>query len=509
MKLSACVIVKNEEKNLPQWLSSMAQLADEMIVVDTGSEDNTKSLAHQAGAKVFDFTWIDDFAAAKNYAIEKASGDWILFLDADEYFAPEAVGKVREVIRKRGKNNRVAVLLCRLINIDRDRNNRVIDTFIQARIFRNLPSIRYAGRVHEQLTNTARQMEMVYTKDLLIYHTGYSTSIMQAKAKRNLPILLAQEAEAKDKKQKEKLYPYLADAYNSLGEYEKAIEYARYGIEAEVRHLGLEGHFYEIIIGSMQQLGYPHARIHEVLREARERYPSEIAFIIETGYFLWLDKDYLGAEKYLNQAIPMREKLERQLLLGEVSTDNSLRLLPFLYEAKADICYRKGDKKTALIYYKKCLEINKYAVSATKGFYKCIQEQDIVSVIELLGEFYQREQDSEYLLSVLAGRLSPELVAYYGIYAARDKQGEIFLQAGRYDSAAVEAARKVQRVNMLAAATCLAACGQEQNNFTQVAMSKLMAPQYAVCCNSAAAKDEQKIPLNVHRLLADVADISL
>ena len=126
MKLSACVIVKNEEKNLPQWLSSMAQLADEMIVVDTGSEDNTKSLAHQAGAKVFDFTWIDDFAAAKNYAIEQASGNWILFLDADEYFAPESVGRVREVIRKRGKNNRVAVLLCRLINIDRDRNTGLL-----------------------------------------------------------------------------------------------------------------------------------------------------------------------------------------------------------------------------------------------------------------------------------------------------------------------------------------------------------------------------------------------
>ena len=62
MKLSACVIVKNEEKNLPQWLSSMAQLADEMIVVDTGSEDNTKSLAHQAGAKVFEVNTLNQLA---------------------------------------------------------------------------------------------------------------------------------------------------------------------------------------------------------------------------------------------------------------------------------------------------------------------------------------------------------------------------------------------------------------------------------------------------------------
>ena len=86
IKISACVIVKNEAENLPLWLEKMSQLADEMIVVDTGSEDNTKELAVAAGAQVYDYQWQDDFAAAKNYAISKAKGDWILFLDADEYF---------------------------------------------------------------------------------------------------------------------------------------------------------------------------------------------------------------------------------------------------------------------------------------------------------------------------------------------------------------------------------------------------------------------------------------
>ncbi|MEE1308446.1 MAG: glycosyltransferase family 2 protein, partial [Anaerovibrio sp.] len=86
MKLSACVIVKNEAANLPQWLSCMSRVADEMIVVDTGSTDDTVELAEAAGAKVYYFAWCNDFAAAKNYAIEQAAGDWILFLDADEYF---------------------------------------------------------------------------------------------------------------------------------------------------------------------------------------------------------------------------------------------------------------------------------------------------------------------------------------------------------------------------------------------------------------------------------------
>ena len=72
MKISACVIVKNEEKHLPKWLDCVKRLATELVVVDTGSSDATVAIAKAAGAKVFHFPWIDDFAAAKNYAIEQA-----------------------------------------------------------------------------------------------------------------------------------------------------------------------------------------------------------------------------------------------------------------------------------------------------------------------------------------------------------------------------------------------------------------------------------------------------
>ena len=91
MKLSACVIVKNEEKNLPRWLHCMQELADEIIIVDTGSTDRTVEIAQQAGAQVYTFVWRDDFAAAKNYAIEQATGDWILFLDADDFLLPNGI----------------------------------------------------------------------------------------------------------------------------------------------------------------------------------------------------------------------------------------------------------------------------------------------------------------------------------------------------------------------------------------------------------------------------------
>lgn len=507
LRISACVIVKDEERNLPQWLSAMSEIADEMIVVDTGSSDNTKALAEKAGARVFDFVWVDDFAAAKNYAIEKATGDWILFLDADEYFAETARGVVRQIILKKAKSRKTAVLLCRLINIDSDRNNRVIDAFLQARIFRRISSIRYSGRVHEQLINTSGQMDMVYTKELVIYHTGYSSSIMQKKAKRNLPMLLAQEAEAKDRREREKLIPYIADAYNALGEYEKAIEYARYGIAAEIRHLGLEGHFYEIIIGAMERLGYAHEKIYAVLSEARDRYPREAAFVIETGYFLWKDKKYLDAEKYLDLALNMRKELEKKLESGEVSADNSLRLLPALYEAKSDICYKKGDKESASVYYCKGVSVNKYYVPFTRGLYKCVKSQESVDIIKIFSNFYRRDADGEYLLSALSGELSPALAAYYGSCVDKGYQGQVFLQMGRFDSAAVVLARRVKRMNLLAAAAGRADGNNgddKMEHFTYKALSRLMAPQYAYCCSNIGEKN--KLPHNVQRLLSDITN---
>ena len=120
MKISACVITKNEEKNLPLWLDSMKRVADELIVVDTGSEDGTVEAARKGGAKVFFFPWIDDFSAAKTFALEKATGEWILFLDADQYFAEEAYPKVRAVLGKYEEDSRVVGFAFCVVNIDRD-----------------------------------------------------------------------------------------------------------------------------------------------------------------------------------------------------------------------------------------------------------------------------------------------------------------------------------------------------------------------------------------------------
>ena len=104
-RVSLCLMVKNEETNLPTCLSSAADLVHEMIVVDTGSTDRTKEVAASLGARVFDFAWVDSFAAARNESLRHASGDWIFWLDGDEYLDEANRQKVRVLFANLGDEN--------------------------------------------------------------------------------------------------------------------------------------------------------------------------------------------------------------------------------------------------------------------------------------------------------------------------------------------------------------------------------------------------------------------
>ena len=88
LKLSLCMIVKNEQEDLPKCLEAVKKFVDEIIIMDTGSTDKTKEVAKKFTKNVFDFKWKNDFAAARNESLKHATGDWILCLDADEVISP-------------------------------------------------------------------------------------------------------------------------------------------------------------------------------------------------------------------------------------------------------------------------------------------------------------------------------------------------------------------------------------------------------------------------------------
>ena len=184
LRLSQCMIVKNEEDNIERALTWGRDIMYEQIVVDTGSTDRTVELALALGAKVYDFEWNDDFAAAKNYAIEQASGDWIAFLDADEYVKTEDVGKVFSFIQQ-AEEQGYCGLQTSLFNIN---DQEEVSSFIkQVRFFKSMPELRYEGMIHEQLelSDGRRFYEHVLdmSESVSIFHTGYIPDVMEKKQK--------------------------------------------------------------------------------------------------------------------------------------------------------------------------------------------------------------------------------------------------------------------------------------------------------------------------------------
>lgn len=225
MKISLCMIAKNEEKVIGRAIDSCKDFVDEIILVDTGSEDRTVEIAKQKGAKVYFFAWKNDFAVAKNYALSKAKGDWIVFLDADEYFG-SATGKNLKVVLSSIKPG-VNAVACKMYNIDSDSGN-ILDVMTHSRIFRNSKYIKYVNPIHEMLQDSRGEEKIravfIAETDLVLFHTGYSRKDQAIKAKRNLAMLL-HEVEVGN--MNPLYYQYIADCYMGLEEWEKVIEYTR------------------------------------------------------------------------------------------------------------------------------------------------------------------------------------------------------------------------------------------------------------------------------------------
>ena len=217
MKLSQCMIVKNEEKNIETALGWAKDITFEQIVVDTGSTDNTVELAKKLGAKVCHFEWINNFAAAKNYAIEQATGDWIAFLDADEYLSSEDIKKLIKLLKQIDSDTRNKKIILGIVTpwVNVDDNGKPMTIASQVRIFRNDPSIRYQGRVHESLS--IYENKFIDADDISIIHTGYSESshIETGKAERNIKLL---RSELEEKPDDINLKAYLANDLSMASE---------------------------------------------------------------------------------------------------------------------------------------------------------------------------------------------------------------------------------------------------------------------------------------------------
>jgi glycosyltransferase involved in cell wall biosynthesis len=190
-KISLCMIVRNEEKFLSRCLDSAIDHVDEIIIVDTGSKDQTREIARKYTDMVFDLLWREDFSEARNYGLDLASGDYILFLDGDDVLINGAA--IRDMVR----DNPDKAISCRLQNV-RDGEQR--DYLYQVRLFPNRPDIRFERRVHEGVGDSLNRtgLGVVPAANFHIEHLGYRPENILSKAQRNSRLLAKDYDKYKD-----------------------------------------------------------------------------------------------------------------------------------------------------------------------------------------------------------------------------------------------------------------------------------------------------------------------
>lgn len=230
-KLSVCMIVRDEEKTLPRCLKSVEPVANELIVIDTGSKDNTVLVANDLGAKVFHFEWCDDFAAARNESIKHATSDWVLQIDADEELVGDSIPHLRQCIRKPN-------VICYSIKCDNGPTYTGPRFGWFDRLFRRHPHIFYHGPYHETVSQSARDLiaansEWGYVSEpnVVLRHYGCEGSnISKTKHERGVAIM---ESYVKANPKDAYMLSQLGTAYSALGRSDEAVEYLKKALQIE------------------------------------------------------------------------------------------------------------------------------------------------------------------------------------------------------------------------------------------------------------------------------------
>ena len=302
--ISSCVIVKNEEKTLLSWLHCAKIIADEIVVVDTGSSDATVAIAQDAGARVLHFTWTGSFAEAKNYAIDNARGRWIVFLDADETFSDEDAARVREWVVAHDDDMDIEAMVCPRLEIDAD-TGKYKGVSMYDRVFRNGRGIRYDGNIHEILRKSDGQKpKSVFVKDFKIRHTGYSSSVVLTKIARNLGMILTEQGRRGEQPMDA---AYLADCWFGLGQYAEAAEAARKFIASGYNLVGMEKRVRFVLIQSLVELGR-WDEAWDALEHAKAEFGDVPDFYVQGGLALYRYGDYVRAESELRRGLAIYEK---------------------------------------------------------------------------------------------------------------------------------------------------------------------------------------------------------
>lgn len=241
VNLSLCIITKDNESTINDCLSSVSGLVNEIVVVDTGSKDNTKDLVSKFTNKIYDFVWNNNFSEAKNFALDRVKGDWVLALDADETLSKSDHKRILEAINnapqgvfgfsliQRNYTNNVGSFSFVSSKDDPYSESKVSTGFVPRRIirlFKNHPKIRFEGVVHDTPEKSIRKFWKVAETSIPIHHYGMLSRDNVERTEMYVDI------EKKNLKEDDYLQHYkIASQLHSLNKFDEALDYLKKSLE--------------------------------------------------------------------------------------------------------------------------------------------------------------------------------------------------------------------------------------------------------------------------------------
>src|SRR5581483_2852458 len=349
LTLTLAMIVKDEEEMLPGCLAAVRDAVDEIIVVDTGSTDRTVEIAESFGARVIEFPWNGSFADARNVSLEHATGDWIVYLDADEHLVPEDGPLLRELL---GRTWREGFYLAETNYTGGEEAGSAV-AHLALRVFRNRPEYRFEGRIHEQKTGSMPMYlgERFETTSIRVRHYGYLRSRVSAreKSRRNIELLQQEAQEAPS--------PFvdfnLGSEYIALGQYDRARSHLDGAWNEIRRESSWSGKGYAPmlaarVVQARREAGDPIAA-REAIAEALEVYPDHTELVLQNA----LCAQDLGE---LDEAVALAQSC---LELGDAPARYAAAVGVGTYLARcllAELFAVKGDEAAAADQYRRALE---------------------------------------------------------------------------------------------------------------------------------------------------------
>lgn len=300
--VSLCLIVKNEEEFILSCINSVNHLVDEIVVVDTGSCDETPKLAHKAGARVYNFTWNGDFAQARNFALEQAVSDWVLVLDADEVLEPISIEDFNLLLCAQEIEGYFLHIKSYLETEKEVAWDQVV------RLFRNKPNYRFKGAIHEQVASSildANGGRGLMVAPLVINHYGYLKSQLLKKDKTNRNTWIINKALENNPEDPFLLYALAIEHYQQ----ERISQGLNCLEKALARMHGTEGYFEDVLLNisfGLLILGR-HRKLIDFIDKSLKMIPQQPDLLLLRGIAYLITGEYRKAVEDLEKILKIRD----------------------------------------------------------------------------------------------------------------------------------------------------------------------------------------------------------